>query len=79
MKTPLKEPFEGIAQAASRILVSDGTAMAQSYIYGAVEKEGIPDYRNLTRWEVRAIADRSLFLVEERGEKIKPARKKRKP
>lgn len=74
---PLKYPVEGIAQATSRVLVSDGKAAAGLYLYDALFLHQLydpvhPERSKITGWEVRAIADRALQLVADRGEKVKP-------
>lgn len=66
--TTLKdEKLENIAQAASRILLVDGKAMASQYILSALNDHGfisIPQKKTdkLPHWGILAVADRSLWL-----------------
>lgn len=63
---PLKSPgAERIARAAARILKSDGRAMASQYIYGTMEQWAKETgNRAPMQWEVLAVADRSMYLME---------------
>lgn len=71
MNKPLtNEALETIAQAASRILATDGKAMATQYVYGALEAQGLfdmahPKRSKIKQWEIFALADRSLFLSQQ--------------
>ena len=70
MSQPLKNPgLEALAAATARVLKADGKAMASQYLLGALESKGLYDLKNpkkskLKGWEVHAIADRSLALME---------------
>ena len=69
MSQPLKNPdLEALAASTAKVLKTDGKAMANQYIYGALEAKGLYDLKDpkkskLKGWEVHAIADRSLALV----------------
>ena len=68
MPGELKSPeLERIAQAAARVLASDGKAAASAYIYCALEQAGLydmarPARSKLKAWEIWAIADRALEI-----------------
>lgn len=65
---PLKdETLETIAQAASRVLKTEGKAMASQFILSALNEHGfisIPQKKTdkLPHWGILAVADRSLWL-----------------
>ena len=67
---PIKNPdLEALAAQAAKVLKVDGKAVASQYIFGALESNGLYDLKDpkksqLKAWEVYAIADRSLALME---------------